>query len=73
MSRHPQEILDEIGRTRGEMAGTLGAIRERLAPARMKAQGKRYLVTRGVPLVLALAGVALAVFVVLRIARADDD
>jgi hypothetical protein len=86
MTRRPHEILDEIDRTRGEMAGTLGAIKQRLAPAQVKAEGRRYLRTHGPgkyvtrarhyarekPFTVAMVGIALAFLFVLRLARSDD-
>lgn len=87
MSRPQHEIVDEIARTRTEMAGTLGAIKERLAPAQVKAEGKRYLRTHGPgkyvsrardfarekPFTVAVAGIVLALLFVLRLARDEED
>ena len=42
-SKHPNEILAEIDRTRGEMDRTLAAIEQRLTPGQLVDQGLDYL------------------------------
>jgi ElaB/YqjD/DUF883 family membrane-anchored ribosome-binding protein len=73
-TRHPEEILAEIERTRSEMDRTLGTIEQRLTPGQLLDQGMHYLKTSGAgdyvrnlrgsvssnPLPIALVGVGLA-------------
>lgn len=73
-SRHPDEIMAEIERTRREMDSTLGAIEERLTPGQLLDQGMGYLRSSGAgdyvrnlrgsvssnPLPIALVGIGLA-------------
>jgi ElaB/YqjD/DUF883 family membrane-anchored ribosome-binding protein len=73
-SRHPDEIMAEIERTRREMDSTLGAIEERLTPGQLLDQGMDYLKSSGAgdyvrnlrgsvtsnPLPIALVGIGLA-------------
>ena len=73
-TRHPDEILAEIERTRGQMDRTLGSIEQRLTPGQLLDQGMDYLKSSGAgdyvrnlrgsvssnPLPIALVGVGLA-------------
>jgi hypothetical protein len=73
-TRHPDEILAEIERTRSQMDETLGTIEQRLTPGQLLDQGMGYLKSSGAgdyvrnlrgsvssnPLPLALVGVGLA-------------
>jgi len=46
-TRNPDEILDEMARTRAEMDGTLTAIEQRLSPGQLFDQGLDYLRSSG--------------------------
>ncbi|HYD57218.1 MAG TPA: DUF3618 domain-containing protein [Burkholderiales bacterium] len=73
-TRHPDEILAEIERTRSEMDRTLGTIEQRLTPGQLLDQGMQYLKDSGAadyarnlrgsvstnPLPVALVGIGLA-------------
>lgn len=73
-TRHPDQIMAEIERTRREMDSTLGAIEERLTPGQLLDQGMDYLKSTGAgdyvrnlrgsvssnPLPIALVGIGLA-------------